>query len=107
MVGKNAIIQDNAYVKASTEIGNNAYVGPNCQLESCRVGEDAFVGMGSVVGKGARVEGVVAAGSLVPENSHVRLGEIWAGSPAKYLRDITAQELQLLREYKVELSQLA
>lgn len=63
--------------------------------------------MGSVVRKGSVVKGVVAAGSVVPEGATVGEGEIWAGNPAHYLRDITPSELQILREHKVELVQLA
>ncbi|CAD8046452.1 unnamed protein product [Paramecium primaurelia] len=108
-VGKNALIQDNVYIKATKTItvGNNSFVGPNSNLQGCTIGDDAFIGMGSTIKEGAIVQGIVAAGSLVPEGTEVKQGEVWAGSPAKYLRDITPQELQILREYKQELLELA
>ncbi|CAK90824.1 unnamed protein product (macronuclear) [Paramecium tetraurelia] len=108
-VGKNALIQDNVYVKATQPVtlGNNSYVGPNSNLQGCLIGDDAFIGMGSTIKQGASVQGIVAAGSLVPEGTQIKQGEVWAGSPAKYLRDITPQELQILREYKQELLELA
>ncbi|CAD8050818.1 unnamed protein product [Paramecium sonneborni] len=108
-VGKNSLIQDNVYIKATKQIqvGNNVLVGPNSNLQGCTIGDDAFIGMGSIVKQGANVQGVVAAGSLVQEGTEIKQGEVWAGSPAKYLRDITPQELQILKEYKQELLELA
>ena len=47
--------------------------------------------MGASIGKGAIVEsfGVLAAGADLPENTVVPSGQIFAGSPARYLRDLT------------------
>lgn len=45
--------------------------------------------MGSIIKEGSVVDGVVAAGSLVEAGSNIKQGEVWAGSPAKYLRDLT------------------
>ena len=47
--------------------------------------------MGASVGKGSVVESfaVVAAGANVPEGTTVPSGQIYAGSPARYLRDLT------------------
>lgn len=75
-VGKSTIIQDLATVHPSSkqvEIGDNAFVGPNSVLDSCKVESRAFVGMGATVHSGAKVEsyGVVAAGSVIPENTTV------------------------------------
>lgn len=50
--------------------------------------------MGSTVSTGCNLasNAVVAAGSVVPENTQVPSNQIWAGSPAQYLRDITPEE---------------
>lgn len=74
-------------------LANNVFVGPNTTLGKCLLDSDAFVAMGAVVGDGAIVKGVIAAGSVVSDNETVGQGEIWAGSPAKYLRDVTPEEL--------------
>ena len=65
--------------------------------------------MGASVGKGAVVESfaVVAAGANVPEGTTVPSGQIYAGSPAKYLRDLSQQEKHLLGEHHFEQQQLA
>ena len=72
-------------------IGHNVYVGANVSLDACTLEDNAFVGMGATVSRGARVQpfGVVSAGAHVPENVTVPSGQIFAGSPAKYLRDLT------------------
>lgn len=90
-------------------VGDNVYVGPNAVLDACTLESFSYVGMGSHVGKGARVEsfGVVASGAHVAPGETVPSGQIWAGSPAKYLRDITQEEKHLLSEHHLEIQQLS
>lgn len=57
-------------------IGNNAYVGPNTTIEKALLENNCFVGMGSVVRNGSVIKGVVAAGSLVRENTIISEGEV-------------------------------
>lgn len=73
-MGKNSIIQDNTYIKATrpTTIRGNVYVGPNSNLQGCTVGDDAFIGMGATIREGAKVNGIVAAGSKVPEDTEIK-----------------------------------
>lgn len=111
-VGKSSIIQDLAVIHPSSqqvEIGDNAFVGPNTVLDSCKVESKGFVGMGATVHSGAKVEsyGVVAAGSVIPENTTVPSYQIWAGNPARYLRDLTNEEKEVLDEFHSELVSLA
>jgi carbonic anhydrase/acetyltransferase-like protein (isoleucine patch superfamily) len=67
------------------------YVGANSKLDSCNLESFAYVGMGASVGRGSIVESfaVIAAGASLPEGTTVPSGQIYAGSPAKYLRDLT------------------
>ncbi len=48
-------------------IGDNVYIGANCNLDACTIEDNAFVGMGSSVARGAKVEafGVLAAGAAL------------------------------------------
>jgi len=73
------------------QVGDNVYVGPNVTLDACTLESFAYVGMGASVGKGATVESfaVVASGAQVLDGATVPSGQIWAGSPARYLRDLT------------------
>ena len=61
--------------------------------------------MGAYVGRGATVESfaVVAAGARVEDGATVPSGQIWAGSPARYLRDLTQEEKHFLSEHHLEM----
>jgi len=115
-VGRNSMIQDNSRVGSNTrvegdhvEIGDNVYVGANARLEACQLESFSYVGMGASVGKGSIVESfaVVAAGADVLEGTTVPSGQVYAGSPAHYLRDLTQQEKHLIGEHHMEMQQLA
>ena len=56
--------------------------------------DGAFVGMGATVMDGAVVESgaMVAAGALVTPGTVVPTGQVFAGAPAKFMRDMTAEE---------------
>ena len=108
------MIQDNSHIGSSDRtgdviIGDNVYVGPNARLDSCELESFAYVGMGASVAKGAVVESfaVVAAGANVPEGTRVPSGQVFAGSPAKYLRDLSQHEKHLISEHHLEMQQLA
>ncbi len=114
-IGKNSLVQDRAILKSSERtnseinIGDNVFVGPNVQLDSCTLDDFAYVGMGATLGKGVIVEpyAVVAAGSVVPEGTLVPSGQVWAGHPAAYLRDVTQEEKHQISENLIELQQLS
>lgn len=65
--------------------------------------------MGATVSRGATVESfaVVAAGAVVPEGVTVPSGQVWAGSPAHYLRDLTQEEKHIISEHHLEMQQLS
>ena len=89
-------------------IGENVYVGANASLDACTLDDNSFVGMGATISRGARVESfaVVSAGAVVQEGVTIPSGQIFAGAPAKYLRDLTQEEKHLMTEHKQELQQL-
>jgi len=90
-------------------IGDNVYIGANASLDACIVEDNAFVGMGASVARGAKVEafGVLAAGASLAEGQIVPSGQIFAGSPSRYLRDLTQEEKHLMSEHKLEMQQLS
>lgn len=114
-VGKNSIIQDRVLIKSSDKnhpeikIGDNAFVGANSQLDSCTLDDYAYVGMGATLHKGVVVEpyAIVAAGAVVPPNTTVPSGQVFAGNPARYLRDATQEEKHQISEYLIEMQQLS
>lgn len=112
-VGKNTVIQDLVTLaprkQNPTTVGDNVYIGPACVLDSCTVESNAFIGMGATLRAGSKVEsyGIVAAGAVVPENTTVPSYQIWAGNPAKYLRDLSNEEKEILDEFHGEMQSLA
>lgn len=103
-IGRNSNIQDGTVIHVSsagigTVIGDDVTVGHLALLHACTVEDLAFVGMKAVVMDGAVVESgaMVAAGALVTPGKRVRRGELWAGSPARKLRDLTAEDVEGFR----------
>jgi carbonic anhydrase/acetyltransferase-like protein (isoleucine patch superfamily) len=71
--------------------------------------DDSFVGMGATVMDGAIVEsgGMVAAGALLTPGKVVRKGELWAGSPARFLRALGDEELAYFGQSATHYAELA
>lgn len=61
------------------------------QLDACTLEDNSFVGMGATIQRGATVSSfsVVSAGAVLTEGTTVPSGQIFAGAPARYLRDLT------------------
>jgi carbonic anhydrase/acetyltransferase-like protein (isoleucine patch superfamily) len=111
-VGPGSVLQDRVVVDpsgGSTSIGSKVTIGPNTLVYSCVVESGAFVGMGATLRKGCVVKSgaIVAAGAVVTEGQMIEKNEVWAGNPAKFLREVTALERQVIREHYEELVQLA
>lgn len=101
-IGKNTNIQDGSVVhctrdRFSTTIGDNVTVGHLALLHGCVVEDGAFIGMKACVMDGVVVEAgaMVAAGALVTPGKRVKAGELWGGSPAKFLRALTEDDIRI------------
>lgn len=102
-IGKNSNIQDGTIIHVTrggynTIIGDNVTVGHRCMLHACKLNDNSFVGMDSIVMDEAVVEShaMVAAGSLVTNGKIIKSGEIWAGRPAKFFRKMTQEEIDYI-----------
>lgn len=97
-VGKNSNVQDNSIVHLDlgleVNIGENVTVGHGAILHGCTVEDNALIGMGATVLNGATVEAgaLLGAGSLVPEGRRIPAGTLAIGSPARPIRELTAEE---------------
>lgn len=99
-VGQRSNIQDGTVVHVTkggngTYIGDDVLIGHNCTIHACSLESGSFIGMGSTILDGVVVEGgaMVAAGALVTPNKRVKRGELWAGNPARKLRDLSDDEM--------------
>lgn len=104
-IGDDTNIQDGAvihatFIKASTTIGNRVSVGHNAIVHGCLIHDHVLIGMGAIVMDHAVVESycIIAAGSVVLENTHCESGYIYAGTPAKKIKPITEQQRALLNK---------
>lgn len=103
-IGRGANIQDGSVIHVSsttqgTYIGDYVTVGHMALLHACTIGDRAFIGMKACVMDDAEVEpmAMVAAGALVTPGKRVPTGQLWAGSPARYMRDLTEEEMKFLQ----------
>lgn len=94
-IGNRVNIQDGAvihatYEKTKTIIGNDVSIGHNAIVHGCILKDNVLVGMGSIVMDNCIVESnsIIAAGSVVTQNTHVPAGTIYAGVPARKIKDI-------------------
>ncbi len=94
-LGNKVNVQDGAiihctYLKAGTTVGNNVSIGHNAIVHGCVIEDDVLIGMGAIVMDHARVgsNSIIAAGAVVLENTIVEPGSIYAGVPAKKIKDI-------------------
>lgn len=101
-IGARSNVQDGTVIHVTgggngTYIGDDVLIGHNCTIHACTLESGAFIGMGSTVLDGAVVEGgaMVAAGAMVSPNKRVPRGELWAGNPARKLRDLTEDEMAM------------
>lgn len=94
-IGNNTNIQDGAiihctYQKAKTVIGNNVSIAHNAIVHGCTVHDNVLIGMGAIVMDDAVIgeNSVIAAGAVVLAGTMVEPGSIYAGMPAKKIKDI-------------------
>lgn len=98
-IGACTNIQDGTVIHVTrhtgpTTIGSGITIGHSALLHACTLEDHCFIGMRATVMDGAVVESgaMVAAGALVTPGKRVPSGQLWAGSPAKYFRDLTKEE---------------
>jgi carbonic anhydrase/acetyltransferase-like protein (isoleucine patch superfamily) len=97
-MGNKVNVQDGAvihgtYQKSATIIGNNVSIGHNALVHGCTIKDNVLIGMGSIVMDGCVVESnsIIAAGAVVTTGTHVPEGSVFAGMPAKKIKDISTE----------------
>lgn len=100
-MGNKVNVQDGAvihctYQKTKTIIGNNVSIGHNAIVHGCTVEDNVLIGMGAIVMDHAHIgqNCIIAAGAVVLENTTVEPGSIYAGVPAKKIKDIRQELIQ-------------
>lgn len=82
------------------EIGNYVTVGHGALLTSCTIGDNVLIGQGAIIQEGSIIESnsIVAAGAVVLPETLVPSGQLWAGNPAIFVRDVTDEEIANLEK---------
>ncbi len=104
-IGRHVNIQDNCVVHVDRELptvlGDYVLVGHQVVLHGCQLGTASMVGMGAVLLDGVRVgEGsIIGAGSLVKQGQEIPAGVLAVGSPARVVRELKQEEMDLIKVY--------
>ncbi|HNR48998.1 MAG TPA: gamma carbonic anhydrase family protein [Bacteroidia bacterium] len=112
VIGNKVNIQDNAVIHctfqnleagqqgAKTVIGNNVSIGHSAIVHGCTLEDNVLIGMGAIVMDNAIIKknSIVAAGAVVLENTIVESGCIYAGVPAKKVKEVSPEHFRGLNE---------
>ena len=97
-IGNKVNIQDGAvihctYKKAPTVIGNKVSIGHNAIVHGCTIKDNVLIGMGAIVMDDCIIESntIIAADAVVTKGTHVLSGTIYAGTPAKKIKDLSPE----------------
>lgn len=97
-IGNKVNIQDGAVIhatfqKSPTTIGNNVSIGHNAIVHGCTIHDNVLIGMGSIIMDDCIIEpnSIIAAGAVLTKNTHVESGSIYAGVPARKIKNISKE----------------
>ncbi|MEO7673431.1 MAG: gamma carbonic anhydrase family protein [Pyrinomonadaceae bacterium] len=104
-IGAGTNIQDGTVIHVSSKthstiLEENITVGHRVTLHGCYVESECLIGIGSIILDGVRIgkNSLVAAGSLVTPGTRVPPGSMVMGSPAKFKRPLTEEEIAGITE---------
>ena len=97
-IGNQVNIQDGAvlhctFEKTTVQIGNNVSIGHNALVHGCTIEDNVLIGMGAIVMDNCVVKSgsIIAAGAVLLENTVVEAGDLYAGVPAKKVKNISKE----------------
>jgi len=98
-IGERTNVQDGTVIHVTrevgpTNIGSNITIGHKALIHAATIEDESFVGMGSVVLDFAVIErgAFLAAGAILTPKKRIPSGQMWAGNPAKYFRELKQEE---------------
>ena len=102
-IGDRVNIQDGSvlhtlYERSVVEIGNDVSVGHNATIHGATIGDSVLIGMGATILDNAVVpEGcIIAANALVLSNAQLEPNSVYAGVPAKKVKEITPEQRETI-----------
>ena len=104
-IGNRVNIQDGSvlhtlYEKSIVEIGNNVTVGHNAVIHGAKICDYVLVGIGSIILDHAVIgeNSIIAAGAVVLSGTIVEPGSLYAGTPAKKVKDVSLEQTREMIE---------
>jgi len=98
-IGNKVNIQDGSvlhtlYEKSIIEIGNNVSIGHNVVIHGAKVNDNVLLGIGSIILDHAVIgeNSIIAAGAVVLTGTIVEPGSLYAGTPAKKVKDVSPEQ---------------
>jgi carbonic anhydrase/acetyltransferase-like protein (isoleucine patch superfamily) len=105
-VGANSNVQDCCVLhgmkdKYSVNVGEWVTVGHSVTLHGCTVHDRCLIGMGAVILNNAKIGGgsIIAAGTVIPENTEVAPQSLWMGVPGKFKKKLDADAQEVIMRY--------
>lgn len=102
-IGQRTNIQDHTMIHVSsttqgTYIGDDVTVGHAALLHACTIGNRVLIGMQACVMDDVSIadDVILAAGALITPGKAVPTRQLWGGRPAKYMRDLSTEDIDFL-----------
>ena len=109
-IGARSNVQDGTIIHVShhspynkagypTRVGADVTIGHGTIIHACTIEDACLIGMGACILDGAVIEAnaFIAAGAVVGPGKLVRSGELWAGNPARLMRQLSDKDIEGLR----------
>ena len=102
-IGNNSNVQDNCVIHCTAgfpvEIGDNVSIGHGAVVHGCILEDNVLIGMNATVLNGARISknSIVGAGAVVSEGKEFPKGSLILGVPAKAVKQITPQQIEMIQ----------
>ncbi len=118
-IGAGTNIQDGAVIHVAADrpgqtpyptiVGEGVTVGHMALLHACVVEDGGFVGMKACLLDGSKIEAgaMLAAGALLTPGKSVPSGQLWGGSPARFMRQLGPEQDRSFKESAQHYVQLA
>jgi carbonic anhydrase/acetyltransferase-like protein (isoleucine patch superfamily) len=87
---QDGVVIHGTYERAGTTIGNDVSIGHRAVVHGCTLHDSVLVGMGAIIMDNAVVESnvIIGAGAVVPANMRCEANSVYAGIPARKIKDL-------------------
>jgi len=112
-VGERSNIQDGSILHVENEtpciVGNDVTVGHHANIHACTVEDACLIGIGAILLSGCKIGkgSVIGAGAVVKERTVVEPGTLWVGIPAKKVKKLSPEVIEINKKWAAKYVLLA